>query len=344
MNRNVCIIIIALLSVFVIILAGNIIVIGDKLGQLTHVYVEYAFYGFILTFAIIYLIRPVMKVYRAPEFPILATNSTWNAKQLYAFAMQLSANCGYISDKKIRNEYQQKLQDDIRLHSADIEQLRLIISKEITLRMDGNREKNVIGINNRIIEWGQTVFMITAMSQNSKFDTIAVFMINCRLISDIVVASGFRPTKPQLFKLYVRVLTTALISYCTSKVFTDIDGVAPFDWSDDNDLSDMNANTDIDIDADGDIWGNMLEALKRVKIPGFAISSAINALMTLRIGYVTKAYLTEGPKALNGIANKRRIKYQAVKESFKAMPTVIANGNTVISKVIIDKLSPIFKG
>lgn len=48
MNRNLLIIIGILLAIIATMLTGNIIVIGDKLGRLTHVYVEYAFYGVIL--------------------------------------------------------------------------------------------------------------------------------------------------------------------------------------------------------------------------------------------------------------------------------------------------------
>ena len=40
MNRNLLIIIGILLAIIATMLTGNIIVIGDKLGRLTHVYVE----------------------------------------------------------------------------------------------------------------------------------------------------------------------------------------------------------------------------------------------------------------------------------------------------------------
>ena len=215
--------------------------------------------------------------------------------------------------------------------------------------MEGNREMGVLGVDNRIREWGKTVFMVTALSQNSKFDTVAVLVMNYRLIADVVLASGFRPTKPQMFKLYVKVLTTALVTYCTSQVFTDMDGIAPFDFGDGAapDISVDDADDlDVDADSDGGILQNLIGNLQKIKIPGFIVGSladgSLNALLTLRIGYVTKAYLTEGPRALSGSKNKRRVKRQAIKSSFKAMPAVISAGSRALGKTVSGMVSQAF--
>ncbi len=311
MNRNLLIIIGILLAIIATMLTGNIIVIGDKLGRLTHVYVEYAFYGVILTAGAIYIVRPIIKVHRAPEFPKLSAEGLSTAPQLRTFARRLANNCDYIADRQFRRSHRSLLLKQINFHSADACELRDIIAREIALRMEGNREMGVLGVDNRIREWGKTVFMVTALSQNSKFDTVAVLVMNYRLIADVVLASGFRPTKPQMFKLYVKVLTTALVTYCTSQVFTDMDGIAPFDFGDGAapDISVDDADDlDVDADSDGGILQNLIGNLQKIKIPGFIVGSladgSLNALLTLRIGYVTKAYLTEGPSALSGSKNK----------------------------------------
>lgn len=59
---------------------------------------------------------------------------------------------------------------------------------------------------------------------------------------------------------------------------------------------------------------------------------AVNALLTLRIGYVTKAYLMEGPEALAGVRNKRAVKRQAIKSAFKALPGIIGSSATSLGK------------
>ena len=349
MNRNLLIIIGILLAIIATMLTGNIIVIGDKLGRLTHVYVEYAFYGVILTAGAFYIVRPIIKVHRAPEFPKLSAEGLSTAPQLRTFARRLANNCDYIADRQLRRSHRSRLLKQINFHSADAGELRDIIAREITLRMEGNREMGVLGVDNRIREWGKTVFMVTALSQNSKFDTVAVLVMNYRLIADVVLASGFRPTKPQMFKLYVKVLTTALVTYCTSQVFTDMDGIAPFDFGDGAapDISVDDADDlDVDADSDGGILQNLIGNLQKIKIPGFIVGSladgSLNALLTLRIGYVTKAYLTEGPSALSGSKNKRRVKRQAIKSSFKAMPAVISAGSRALGKTVSGMVSQAF--
>lgn len=355
MNRNLFIIIGVFLAIIATLLTGNIIIIGDKLGRLTHVYVEYSFYAFLFLLSFIYVIRPILKVHNAPEFPRLSVENLFNADQLKAFAKRLAYNCDYIPDKKMRKKHREDLLSSIRFHSAEIESLKVIISKEIALRMDGCKELNVLGIDNRIKEWGKTVFMITAMSQNSKFDTIAVLVMNYRLIEDIVLASGFRPTKPQLFKLYVKVLTTALISYCTSQVFTDVDGVAPFDFGDNistDDSIDTISDADVDIDLEDVDSGSsgvagILESLRKIHIPGILVGSladgSVNALMTLRIGYVTKSYLTDGANGLSGSQNKRKVKRQALKNSMKALPSVLVAGSSSLGKGVANLMNKIIK-
>ena len=76
--------------------------------------------------------------------------------------------------------------------------------------------------------------------------------------------------------------------------------------------------------------------LRRIKIPGVVVSSAldgtVNALMTLRIGYITRTYLQQGEQALTGIRNKRAVKLQAMKDSLVAIPSVVAPGSAVVGK------------
>ena len=307
-----------------------------------------------LFLAFMVVIRPIIMIHRSPDIPIITNNKEDLEKQdndwLLKFARQLAANCNYIGDKETRNSHKRELLKNIQYNSAEIKELRNIISEEINRRIEGDKELNVLGINNRIKEWGKTVFMVTAISQNNKFDTLAVLVMNYNLVSDIVLASGFRPTKPQMFKLYVKVLTTALVTYCTSKVFIDVKGVAPFDFDNGNVAEgitqDVDANVDVDLD-EGNLGESIMSSLKRLEIPGVLLGSAmdgcLNALMTLRIGYITKAYLTKGAAALSGTKNKRNVKREAIKEAFGAMPSVIAVGGDALGRTASALLAKGFK-
>lgn len=340
--RNLVLIVVMIFTIVATMLVSDIITIGDKIGEITHVYVEYVFYVILFLLFILYLGKPLIRVWKAPEFPKLSVDDYTSVKDLRMFARKLVDNCSYIQDEKQRNEHKRQLLKSIRYHSAEAEPLRTLISNEIALRIDGDKSLNILGINNRIKEWGKTVFMITALSQNSKFDTLTVLVLNYRMIADIVRASGFRPTKLQLFKLYVKVLTTALITYCTSQVFNDMNGVAPFDFLDDISSDDVEVDVDditdfeVDVNAEGGFVSGVINSLKNIQIPGFVVGSlsdgCVNALMTMRIGYVTKAYLTEGAKALSGIKNKREIKRMAIKESFTSLPFVLRSGSRAVGK------------
>ncbi|MDC2009048.1 hypothetical protein PO027_19495, partial [Bacteroides thetaiotaomicron] len=241
------------------------------------------------------------------------------------------------------------------------EELVQIISEELKLRIEGGELKEtsgpriedmysvrIIGINRRIIEWAKSVFMITAISQNGKLDTVSVLYMNYKMIEDVIVASGFRPTRQQLFRQYVNILVTSLMTFVVSEVFKDMGSVAPFgsladqssDAASDIDISDASVDAaDVDLDDIGDtVSGDtgFLSILSNVKIPGVVIGSIcdgiVNSLMTLRIGYVTRNYLIDGMNSLNGIKAKRKAKRAAVKEALKSLPKVVVVGTSFVGK------------
>lgn len=131
--------------------------------------------------------------------------------------------------------------------------------------------------------------------------------------------------------------------------------VRPFDFGDlHGDGIDAIGDADVDVDVDTDAADidpddvafdaqisdsdglSVYSILRRIKIPGVVVSSAIdgtvNALMTLRIGYITRTYLQEGQQALSGITNKRAVKLQAMKDALLTVPSIIASGSAVIGK------------
>lgn len=366
MKRNLLIITFLFLGSFVILLLGNIIIIGEKIASLSHVaWAEYAFYALILIVFYAVVIRPVIRVHRAPQIPALSIDGEWDTAQLIAFGHKLADNCNYIPKDKtcpeLRKLHQQKIREDLERYATDKEELVQILSDELKLRIEGGelREASgprvedmhsvrIIGINRRIIEWAKSVFMITAISQNGKLDTVSVLYMNYKMIEDVIIASGFRPTRQQLFRQYVNILVTSLMTFVASEVFKDMDSVAPFesladqssDAASDIDLSDAAVDgADVDPDDIGDTVSGgtgFLSILSGVKIPGVVIGSIcdgiVNSLMTLRIGYVTRNYLMDGMNSLNGIKAKRKAKRAAVKEALKSLPKVVVVGTSFVGK------------
>lgn len=366
MKRNLLIITLLFLGSFVILLLGNIIIIGEKIASLSHVaWAEYAFYALILIVFYAVVIRPVIRVHRAPQIPALSIDGEWDTAQLIAFGHKLADNCNYIPKDKtcpeLRKLHQQKIREDLERYATDKEELVQILSDELKLRIEGGelREASgpraedmhsvrIIGINRRIIEWAKSVFMITAISQNGRLDTVSVLYMNYKMIEDVIIASGFRPARQQLFRQYVNILVTSLMTFVASEVFKDMGSVAPFesladpssDAASDIDLSDAAVDgADVDPDDIGDTVSGgtgFLSILSGMKIPGVVIGSIcdgiVNSLMTLRIGYVTRNYLVDGMNSLNGIKAKRKAKRAAVKEALKSLPKVVVVGTSFVGK------------
>lgn len=312
MKRNLLLIIGVFIGVLVILLLGNVITVGEKLGEICHtVYAEYAFYVLVFILVLAFVIVPIIKVHAAPEFPALGMgDETSDLKKLNSFGRKLVSNCGYIEDAEQRAKHQEALRAELKACAEDMEGLKTLIDREVALRFDGSKEMGIQGVNAKMKEWAKSVFMITAVSQNNLVDTTVVLVMNYRQIEDLVLATGFRPTRAQMFRIYANILTTTLISYCTSEVLSDLAGET-----------------------------TLAGAMANLKIPGVisesAIQGAVNALLTLRIGYVTKTFLMEGPDALAGRTRRREVSIKAFKDAFVAIPGVLAGTVGTMGKGIL---------
>lgn len=316
MKRNLLLIIGVFVGVLVILLMGNVITVAEKLGEICHtVYAEYAFYALIFILVLIFVIVPIIKVHTAPEFPVMGIgDETSDIRKLRAFGKRLASSCGYIDNEEVRAGHQQTLKAEVEACGNDIEALKVVIDREVTLRFDGNKDMGVQGINSRMKEWAKSVFMITAVSQNNLVDSAVLMVMNYRQVEDLVLATGFRPSRAQMFRIYANILTTTLVSYCTSEVLSDLAGET-----------------------------TLAGALSNMKIPGVitesAIQGAVNALLTLRVGYVTRTFLMEGPDALAG-RKRREVSIKAFKEAFVAIPGVLAGTASAMGKGFLG----LFKG
>ena len=309
MKRNLLLIIGVFIGVLVILLMGNVITVAEKLGEICHtVYAEYAFYALIFILVLIFVIVPIIKVHTATEFPAMGMgDETSDIKKLRAFGKRLASSCGYIDNEEVRAGHQQTLKAEVEACGNDLEALKAVIDREVSLRFNGSKEMEISGVNARMKEWAKSVFMITAVSQNNLVDSTVVLVMNYRQIEDLVLATGFRPSRAQMFRIYANILTTTLVSYCTSEVLSDLAGET-----------------------------TLAGALSNLKIPGVitesAVQGAVNALLTLRIGYVTRTFLMEGPDALAGRSRRREVSIKAFKEAFTAIPGVLAGTATAMGK------------
>ncbi len=316
MKRNLFLIIGIFIAIVFLIVVGNIIIIGEKLTNVTGYWqVECAWYALIGTLCGWYVVWPCVKVYNAPTMPSLTLDDKKDLKSVKRFARQLASNCRYISEADVRARHTEDLRKAIDEANNDKGQLCNLIQKEISLRLDGDAELNVISIDKRIREWAKSVFLITALAHNSKFDALTMLFLNHKMIEGVILSSGFRPTNAQMFKIYVWIIGTTFFSYLLSDPMDSIGDIKPFSGFGDG---------DVDSDADMD-WGDFVSS---IKIPGFVVSSiangAANTLMSLRIGYIAKSYITNGTEQLHGRENRRIIKREALKKAVCILPSISA--------------------
>ena len=157
-----------------------------------------------------------------------------------------------------------------------------------------------------IIKHASTVMLSTAISQNATLDMYAVITVNLDLIKEIVLCCGFRPSMKNLSKLSLRVASTALIA----------DGLGSLKLEDILPQSAMNAVSSIPLLAP--ILASISQGL-------------INALLSIRIGLVTRNYLFTDSTA----ATKAQIQAQAFGEAIVILPLVLAEVITFLPKKII---------
>jgi hypothetical protein len=349
MKRNIIITLAIILSIIVLMFIGDVITIGEKLARASHIWwLEYAFYGVILLAFIWLVIRPILKLHNTPELPSLSHEGANNVAELKKFGARLAENCNYISDEKMRVDHQLQLRNDVQ-QWHDEANLRVVIDKEVQLRLHGDSELGVRGIDPLVRQWAQTVFMVTAVSPSSKVDTLSCLVLDYTMVKELILATGYRPSYSQLMRLYWRILVTAVLSWCVSEALRGVGDIHPFsifaggvDGADVN-VGEVADGTDVavdgsdvvvdagDIDPEAESGFSLGAILRNFKIPGIiagpAIDGAVNALMTLRIGYVARTYLVEGAAAMHDSTARRNVKRQAVVDSMKNLPQVVINGS-----------------
>ncbi len=262
-----------------ILILSSILSIGEKLRNI-HEYVEYGFY--ILSAFLIYflIINPVRVVLFAPTFSIVSILDQKTGKS-YRLCKKIRKNI--LSKTEIPDEGKEIL---IRKASSKTE-----LKENLHLFFNSYVKKE---INKVIFKNAKTVMLSTAISQNGKLDMLTVIAVNLKMIKEIVEKCGFRPSYAKLGKLSLNVLTTALIA-------EGLEGI---------DFNELFPNTTANILADIPFVRTLINSI---------LQGISNALLTIRIGIVTRRYLFSEYKELD----KSEVRKEAFKESVKMLPVVI---------------------
>ncbi|MCR5131952.1 MAG: YcjF family protein [Prevotella sp.] len=341
MKRNLILISSIFLSILFILLAGNVITIGEKIYELTGVkYIEYGFYALIFIFFVWIIIIPFVRLHHTPTFPKLQISDEEELDEekqiakLTKFSKKLSNNLYYLPEEERQQHKETFLAEVKEYYNAD--DLKQIVQKEL--------EERYKKVKSHIHEWAKTEFLITTISQSSRIDAIASLVINFRMIGDLIRCSGFRPTNQQLFYQYCRILATSLFSYYLSDGISSLansaDGAA-------DGVADGIADADLDTFSEAGFLGSISSMKLTGLVSGSLIGGTLNTLLTLRIGYVTLTYLKSGSKALegkNGIKVRRRAMLQAATDFLSIAKETGSNMTEQSYKIITDKVDELLHG
>lgn len=265
---------------FLLMLVSSILNIGDRLSQI-HEYVEYGFYILCGLLVWFLIINPVRIILLSPSLSIATTleRDSLKAHRIYRCVT-----------KNILKSNQDTLTDEEREALTSYKNYAELKSG-LNLVMRGSVKKQIKKI---IIRNAKTVLLSTAISQNSKLDMYSTVSVNLKMIKEIVTVCGFRPNMKNLSKLTINVASTALIAEGLESL--KLEDVLPT---------------------------NMISALGNIPLLKPILSSVsqgvINALLTIRIGLVTRGYLFTDAKNVS----KALIRAEAFKDAMLLLPIVV---------------------
>ena len=256
-----------------------------------HVSVEIAFYVLVFLIVFLVIINPIRIILTSPSFEICTTLDP--------------------DSHKVRSVYRAVARNMAKNQNVD-EEHRLLLTKyknydelqmNMTVVFHDCIKKN---LNNIIIKKAKTVLISTAICQNARMDMITVFSVNLNMIKDLVTECGFRPNMTNLSKLTINVFSTALIAEGLESI--SIDDILP------NSVN------------------NALGQIPFIKPVMASVTQGIaNALLTIRIGCVTRKYLFRD----GNIITKEDIRKSAFKDSLILLPMVLYGTLTFIHKKIV---------
>lgn len=292
-----------------LIVLSTVLNIGERLSGIGVVngipLLEYAFYLFSFILFFLLILNPLRIILFSKNYSI---DTMLDNPNKYKRVRRTLA----------KNTIKNKLLKD---HPEQIEKLKLALeTKDDNVLRDAlNDVYNTVikkEMNKIIVKNAKTMMVSTAICQNGKLDMISVFVVNLKMIKELVIAAGFRPSYIKLGKISARILITALIA----------EGI-------EDKVNLMEVLPD-----------SFAKNIEKVPLLGTVAESVlqgtVNALLCLRVGIITRKYLF----ADSNLKTKADIKLEAIKESAVLLPSVVAEFTKTLGKAVADKVKGIFDG
>lgn len=254
-------------------------------------WVEIGFYVLVVFLVIFGIFNPIRIILCSPSFSIVTTLEENDPRVKRVFKK--------VAQNIVKNNELPVEEEQLLLEYKNYQELR--INLEMVFHSSVKKQLNKIIIRN-----AKTVMISTAISQSARFDMMTVFTVNLKMIKELVEKCGYRPSMANLSKLTVNVFSTALIAEGLENL--TMDDILP--------QSTNNALAEIPL----------IKPMMSIITQGIA-----NALLTIRIGMVTRKYLFKDGNCIT----KEEIRRSALKESLKLLPLVLTDTLTFFPKRIV---------
>ncbi|CCV65931.1 conserved hypothetical protein (UPF0283) [Paracholeplasma brassicae] len=291
-NRIWYLIAFGVILLFLLILVSSVINVGERLRTIS-VYLEYGFYVLSVILVYFLIINPVRIILVSPAFSI-ETVMDKPSRRRYQTYKKVASNL------MSRDDISQKEKEKLKNAMSEPEELQKTLNEIYNSTM-----KKLM--NRVILKNAKTVLISTAISQNGRLDLFTVLVVNIKMIKELVVLCGFRPSYKNLAKLTINVFTTALIAEGLENV----------------NINDLIPNS----------TANMLGEIPLIKPVMSSVAQGItNGLLTIRIGIVTRKFLFADSKELT----RNDIRKGAFIESMKFLPILIKDSLVSLPQKFFD--------
>lgn len=283
---------IGVLMLMLLIIVASVINLGERL-KVIHPYVTYGFYGLSIILVWFLIVNPIRIILLSPAFNI-ETVLDKPSRRRYLTYKKVAKNL--IKNDDISEREKKELKAAMKDPEELLQALQHLYNTTIKKR-----------VNKVIFKHTKTVIITTAISQNGRLDLFATLTVNIRMIKDIVVTCGFRPSYKNLSKLVLNVMSTALIAEGLDKI--ELTELLPSSTQ------------------------GFFRSIPFARVITDSIAQGIgNGILTLRIGIVTRKYLFADSKELSKSAIRKgafvetlKTISSVVKDSFKSFPDKIKN-------------------
>lgn len=282
---------VGVIIIFAVILISSALSIGERIRAIS-IYLEIVFYVALILVVYFAIIRPIVVIVKSPSLSIVTSMDGTSRKTIKIYKK--------VAKRIVKNNDLPNDQVLLLTKYRNNEELLVNISYVFGKTISPN-------LNKIILNNAKTVLLSTAICQSSRFDMLTVFAINLRMIKELVLACGFRPSMKNLSKLTVNVFATALIA----------EGLGNLK------LEDIMPKTTLNLVSEIPLLGKGLDSL---------VDGVANALLSIRIGCVARRYLYSD----GDVVTKESIRNAAYKEALLIIPQVLADTVSFFPKKIIN--------